>query len=66
MAAPSARSTARYLHLVRAAQSAGEAFAVHPDEGVRNPGSLLGRLPASAVAWLCLGGVAAVALLAVV
>ena len=56
-----AKTTARHLHLVRAAQSAGEAFAcpLTDDAATR---WLSARIGATPFVWLAAGGVAAAAL----
>lgn len=59
MAASQARAAARHLHLVRAAQSAGEAFACpSPDEADRSRAAGRG----AGLAWISLGLVALAAL----
>lgn len=61
MSGSSARTTAQHLHLVRAAQSAGEAFAC-PTAEPETAASLLERLGIGSVMWVSLALIAAVAL----
>ena len=57
-----AKTTARHLHLVRAAQSAGEAFACHLTDDAAPSRWLNGRVGATPFVWLTAGLVAATAL----